>query len=271
MQRSEMDPDEGGPGGSPRTSDRPPVGEPLVVSKRRPVQPAAEPEPPPPPPGPLAGRVGLVTGATGDLGSAFAGALGERGARVCLLDADLDALRSSAARVGAGDPPLVLRCDLGSADDVRSVCDFLRRSGARLDLVVHAATAPQDGTVLDSPVDGLDEHYLIEVRAPSILAQELADALAPGASVVFVDREPGHADAGAGAQRSVLAAARRGLVDVLRAELGDGDVRLVSASCAGDSVASDVAEVVLDAVFRTGPGRVTDLRVLSLPPAEPVT
>ena len=196
MQRSEMDPDEGGPGGSPRTSDRPPVGEPLVVSKRRPVQPAAEPEPPAPPPGPLAGRVGLVTGATGDLGSAFAGALGERGARVCLLDADLDALRSSAARVGAGDPPLVLRCDLGSADDVRSVCDFLRRSGARLDLVVHAATAPQDGTVLDSPVDGLDEHYLIEVRAPSILAQELADSLAPGASVVFVDREPDHADVG---------------------------------------------------------------------------
>jgi len=262
MQRLDMDPEDGGASGSPRTSDRPPVGEPLVVSRHRPPDPEPEAEQPVPvPTGPLSGRTGLVTGATGELGAAFAGALAERGARVVLVDADLAGLRRTSSHLPGSDPALILRCDLGSADDVEAACDFLRRSGAHLDLVVHAASVDESLPVIAGPVESLDEQYLISVRAPSLLSRHLSDSMAPGASVVFVDRDPGDGGHDVRSQRTVLAAARQGLVDVLRAELGSGDIRLLAASCGESSAASDVADVVLDVAVRGGSAKVTALRV----------
>jgi hypothetical protein len=260
MQRTDSEPDDGGASGSPRASDSPPVGEGLVVSRRRPPTAEATAEPTVPT-GPMAGRLGVVTGATGELGIAFAGALAGRGARVVLVDADLDALCRAAAALPGADPALVLRCDLGSADDVAAACSFLRRAGTNVDLVVHAAAASESFPVLSGPVESLDEQYLINVRAPSLLSQHLAGSMSEGARVVFVDRDPEPSEDGGPAQRSVLAAARRELVEVLRHELWGGDVSLLAASCASSSASVDVAEAVLDVAARGGPARVTAVRV----------
>ena len=274
MHRSESEPDDGGGiPGSPRLSDRPPVGEPLVVSRRhggrRPAE-SAEPAVVVPT-GPLAGQVGLVTGAAGEIGGAFVDALVDRGARVLLVDDDLDSLRSTAARLPSDDRAVVLRCDLSSVDDVEAACEFVRLAGASVDLVVHAATVVPAPTT--DAVEALDRQYAVGVRAPTLLSTRLAPSMSSSAGVLFVDREPPVDDAGGTARRAVLDAARQGLVDVLRHELVVDDVRLLSASCSPSSDAAEFAAVVLDAACRPGVARVTSLSVgatLPIDPAVPV-
>ena len=262
MHRMESDPEDGGPAGSPRQSDSPPVGEPLVVSRRaapRTAAPALEAVPT----GPLAGQVGLVTGATGELGAAFVDALVDRGARVWMVDGDLAALRGVADRVGGDDRTVALRCDVGSADDVADACDFVRLAGTSVDLVVHAATA---AAAEEAPTafGALDAEYAVGVRAPSLFAAHLAPSLTDRAGVLFVDRLPEPDDDRAAARRTVIDAARRGLVDVLRSDLADGDVRLLSATCSPASDAAEFASLVLDAACRPGDVHVTGLVVESV-------
>lgn len=263
MLRLESEPDEGGGvPGSPRLSDRPPVGEPLVVSRRRGARQPAEPAVPVPT-GPLAGQVGLVTGAAGELGLAFVDALVDRGARVLLLDRDLDGLRSAASRLPSDDRGVVLRCDLGSVADVEAVCDFVRMAGTSVDLVVHAASTDPGGD--EDTVEALDHQYAVGVRAPVLLATHLASSMAPSAGVLVVDREPPPGDAGAVARRAVLASARQGLVELLRSGLVADGVHLLSASCSPTSDAGEFASVVLDAACRPGDARVTNLSVGAAP------
>ena len=68
----------------------------------------------------LEGRLVVVTGASGLLGAAFAAEVVERGARVCLIGRDMDALRATTATLGPDAPTAHLRCDLASAEDVEA-------------------------------------------------------------------------------------------------------------------------------------------------------
>lgn len=204
---------------APGEIDHPPVGEPLVVSRRNPdarptaradarssggvgkvgqerggsgsdsevpngwdgdVEPAAAPE--------LDGVVALVTAATGDLGGAVAGELLGRGANVLLVDDDLSALASVAGVSDSGSWAVPLRCDVGSSSQVESVCEFVARS-VTVDLVVHVA--PAVGSSAGGPLDELDRRYRSEVRAPVELVAGLAGSLAADARVVVVDEVGG--------------------------------------------------------------------------------
>ena len=137
----------------------------------------------------LAGRTALVTGATTGVGRAFARMLADRGSHVFLVDDDLPALRETAAGLEAGSRSLVLRCDLGSVDDVLAVGDFLHRTAAPLSLVVHAASEDRPGLVTTTDVDVLDEHYLMAVRGPYLLCQQVLGQLSRNARMVFIDQK----------------------------------------------------------------------------------
>jgi NAD(P)-dependent dehydrogenase (short-subunit alcohol dehydrogenase family) len=251
------------------TEDRPPVGQPLVTSRharpaagrapdgapgRRAGDPPADEVAPEPPPvrHQLRGRTVLVTGASSELGAAFCEAFAGAGARVLLVDPELEALRARAADLPA-DRAMVLRCDLGSAGEVRAVGDFLDRADVQLDAVVHAARVVGDGPALGAPIEDLDEHYLIEVRGPTLLMQAIGGRLGPGARVVFPDG-PEVAGAGmdTGTQQAVARAARRQLVARLREELAECGAVVVAAGWTDDSgtdgVAAGVVRLVLDGV-----------------------
>lgn len=224
-------------------SDRPPVGEPLVASRRNPdAKPAvhartddtvvreptaAAPDEEPPPAGDLDGRVALVTAATGELGSALAAELVERGARVLLVDDDLIALIEAVDGIGAGGRAVPLRCDLDSGDDVESMCEFVSRA-VGVDIVVHVADEP----------GGRD--LLSEISAPVGLVSGLAGSLDGDARVVLVDRsdEPG-ADAGR------HSCARDVVHDhVTRTH----DVRVARASCGHDVAPRLFASTLVDLI-----------------------
>src|SRR5687767_2388842 len=85
----------------------------------------------------LNGRVALVAGGGGHIGSTAAETLAELGAAVVVMDIDEDAARAVAARLG--QLALMMRVDL--ADEL-SVREGVRRSvdwRGRIDILVHAA------------------------------------------------------------------------------------------------------------------------------------
>src|SRR3954447_10665646 len=126
----------------------------------------------------IAGRRALVTGATGGIGHAIAGALHARGAHVVVTGRRSEILESLAAELG--DRVDVVAADLSSAADVR---DLVERAG-QIDVLVANAALPGSGHVLEYSPDEIDRAVDVNLRAP----MQLARALAPG----MVERGGGH-------------------------------------------------------------------------------
>ena len=87
--------------------------------------------------GTLDGKVAVVTGGSGAIGSAIIAELEEQGARAVSLDLARPA--ASAA--------LYQACDVGDDSSVSSAIEAVRREHGRLDLVVHAAGISREGVV----------------------------------------------------------------------------------------------------------------------------
>lgn len=191
----------------------------------------------------LEGRLVVVTGASGLLGAAFAAEVVERGARVCLIGRDMDALRATTATLGPDAPTAHLRCDLASAEDVDSACDFIDRIGQPVDLLVHAAGIQAPTTIAAGSLDDLDEHYLLEVRGPYLLTQRLLPSLTESKGhVVFLTGPHSNPSDQLDAHRAISQAGVRAFAEELRREATPMGVRvLVVGAEAGLDVAGDGA------------------------------
>ena len=216
----------------------------------------------------FAGRTALITGATSGLGRAFARSLSTEGAHVYLLDADLSALRRTAEWLGPASHSLVLRCDLGSVDDVEGVGDFLHRTAAPISLVIHAAGAAGDGNgmITASPVDQLDEHYLMAVQGPYVLNQQVLPQLSGGARIVFV-QAGAEEDEGRSAHGAVLGAARFAMIEELRRELRERWMSVVSLRVDPTSSPDEVVEVAMAALQHSGTLELGELHVGAAAPS----
>ncbi len=84
----------------------------------------------------LDGRVAVVAGGAGAIGSAIAARLTESGARVYALDLPGHAVPDGVALVD---------CDLTQSSEVAAAIDRIGREAGRLDVVVHAAGITRDG------------------------------------------------------------------------------------------------------------------------------
>lgn len=184
----------------------------------------------------LEGRLVVVTGAAGLLGGAFVADLVGRGARVCLIGRDLDALRATIAPLGADAPTALLRCDLASAEDVDSACDFIDRIGQPVDLLVHAAGIQAPTTIAAGSLDDLDEHYLLEVRGPYLLTQRLLPSLtqSKGRVVFLTGPVAGASGERLDAHRAISQAGARAFADELRREAAPMGVRVLVVGAEAD-------------------------------------
>lgn len=137
----------------------------------------------------LAGRVAVVTGATGGLGEVIGTALARLGATVWLLGRDRDRTASLAERMRAANPHADLRvavADLARLSDVRAVADTLLEGTDNLDVLVHNAGAlmPQ----YERTIDGLEATSQVQLVAPFLLTSLLFPSLraTAGARVITV-------------------------------------------------------------------------------------
>ena len=120
----------------------------------------------------LAASTALVTGATGGLGEAIAGALSARGTRLILSgrrEAEL-------TRIGDALGARTIRCDLADRGAVdRLAADAV---SAEVDVLVANAALPASGLLDDLSAAEIDRMLDVNLRAPIALARALAPGMA---------------------------------------------------------------------------------------------
>jgi uncharacterized protein len=124
----------------------------------------------------LAGRSVLLTGATGGLGHAIARRLRAEGASLVLTGRRTEVLEPLAAETDARS----LAVDLTDAEAVQR----LASECADVDILVSNAGLPATGQLMSFSVEELDRALAVNLRAPMVLARELA--------VQMVARGSGH-------------------------------------------------------------------------------
>ncbi len=145
----------------------------------------------------LGGRVALVTGGGGHIGSAIAGVFLEAGARVVLCDLTMEACERRAGELekqGSGRPDSVA-ADLAGEEGARgAVRDAIRRAG-RLDILVHCAAFVGITRIPGwiepfekQTVAAWDAAMRVNLTAAFVMAQESAPSLKAGGhgSVILV-------------------------------------------------------------------------------------
>jgi NAD(P)-dependent dehydrogenase (short-subunit alcohol dehydrogenase family) len=134
----------------------------------------------------LDGRVALITGGAGHIGSAMGEALAELGAKIVILDSSRDACDIEANRIQRlfNIETLSLVIDLSDENSVRSASDTVLKRFGRLDILVNCAamvnTSNMKGWVAPFKEQATEVWRLaleVNLTAPFILTQIFADAL----------------------------------------------------------------------------------------------
>jgi short-subunit dehydrogenase len=161
----------------------------------------------------LAGAETLVTGATGGLGHAIAQALAARGARLVLSGRRTEALEPLAAELGGR----AVACDLA---DPAAVDRLIAEAGA-IDVLVANAGIPASGRIDHFAVEDLDRALAVNLRAPMVLAKQLAEGMAARGEghIVFMSSMAGKAASPGGSLYSATKFGLRGFSQGLREDL----------------------------------------------------
>ncbi|MCC6805034.1 MAG: SDR family oxidoreductase [Anaerolineae bacterium] len=110
------------------------------------------------------GQVAVVTGGASGIGRGIAARLAREGARVVLLDLNLEAARAAAAEMGEGVSALPI-----DVADERSVSEAFTQAAARhgrLDIMVNCAgiIGPNDLRITDYPTETFDRLISVNLR-----------------------------------------------------------------------------------------------------------
>jgi len=114
----------------------------------------------------LAGKVALVTGASGGIGQACAQAFAREGADVALVAGRNLALAEEAARKveGMGRQAMVLACDVSSPEAVERVCDRVWERFSRVDVLVNNAGIRRDNFLIRMTDEEWDDVLRVNLR-----------------------------------------------------------------------------------------------------------
>jgi short-subunit dehydrogenase len=166
----------------------------------------------------LSGTTALVTGATGGLGQAIATALAGRGASVIVTGRRESELSALAERLGGR----AVVADLAVRGDV----DRLAHEAADADVVVANAALPASGQLEDFTRGEIDRMLEINLRAPIVLAKELAPRMVQRGhgQLVFISSLSGKAASPASSMYSATKFGLRGFALALRQDLATSGV-----------------------------------------------
>ncbi|KZU48118.1 3-oxoacyl-[acyl-carrier-protein] reductase, partial [Dorcoceras hygrometricum] len=123
----------------------------------------------------LSDQLALVTGAGSGLGRRFARVLAAAGARVILCGRRRDRLQEVAEAITASDGQAMVEVlDLRDAATLPVRIRELTQAYGSIDILVNNAGIGQSGTALDMELAAMDELFATNLRAPFILATEVA-------------------------------------------------------------------------------------------------
>jgi NAD(P)-dependent dehydrogenase (short-subunit alcohol dehydrogenase family) len=180
--------------------------------------------------GHLAGRLALVTGASGGIGRAIALALARQGVRLCVVGRDPAALAETVAGIQPFSEVTQFQLDLTAAENLEPLLRHLDSERGGLDVLIHSAGVAHQDPMEHARVEDLDLQYATNVRAPYIMTQRLLPLLsAARGQVVFINSSVGLAakrpDIG---QYSATKHALKAIADSLREEVNHKGIRVLT-------------------------------------------
>ena len=127
----------------------------------------------------LSGRTALVTGGNSGIGLAMARALGQAGAGIVLVARRESALHEAVEALAAdGIAAEPVAADLASPEAGRELGAACARLGREIDILVNAAGINLRQPFMDVEAAAFDLHMAVHLRAPFLLAQAFAPAMA---------------------------------------------------------------------------------------------
>ena len=125
----------------------------------------------------LAGKVGLVTGASQGIGRAIARGLATEGVQVAIVARRSDLLRQVATDIqrGGGAAPLVIEADLTRSESPQRIATTATQALGRIDILINAA-----GGSRPIPIDASDETWQEGMTVNFVRLRELSHAVIPG-------------------------------------------------------------------------------------------
>jgi len=142
----------------------------------------------------LVGRIAVVTGGYGVLGSAVASGLADAGASVAILGRRREAAEEKADEINAkGGDALVLVADVLDETQVRSARDELLRTRGRVDILVNTAggnvarARSNDTPVFDVPLDAFDVVLRLNLHGTVVPSLAFGEAMGRQASGCIVN------------------------------------------------------------------------------------
>jgi gluconate 5-dehydrogenase len=177
----------------------------------------------------LDGKVALVTGATGNIGSEIARGLARAGADVVATSRTVASLERVVAEIAAaGGRASYLTCDLRDREAVARLAEQALARAGHVDIIVNDAM-PAGG--LADLLDLTDEQWRLELDvmfwAPLVLCRSLAPAMIVrgGGSIINIGSAAGHTPYPRHAAYGVAKAALHQLTRYLARELGPHNIR----------------------------------------------
>jgi NAD(P)-dependent dehydrogenase (short-subunit alcohol dehydrogenase family) len=133
----------------------------------------------------LAGRVALVTGASGGLGSHFARVLHAAGAGVALAARRAESVAADAGALG--EPAMAVALDVTDAESITAALDAVEARFGTCDLLVNNAGIAATKPFLDHAAEDWDRVMAVDLRGAFLMGQAAAKRMVaagkPGAIV----------------------------------------------------------------------------------------
>ena len=129
----------------------------------------------------LGGKGCVITGASRGLGASVAQALAGMGARLVLLDVDVDALDATrTACIEAGAACIATQCDVSHPDSVRAAARLAESAFGKVDILVNNAGILRPGGLADLSLDDWNALLGVNLTGYFLCAQEFGRSMREG-------------------------------------------------------------------------------------------
>jgi NAD(P)-dependent dehydrogenase (short-subunit alcohol dehydrogenase family) len=163
----------------------------------------------------LRGKVALVTGAAGGIGTAIVSAFRSAGARILALDVKADAL--SVALGDMGDGVRTRCCDLTREGEVLAAIAAAVEMFGRIDVLVNGVAADEPrGTIVELSPAIWDQTFAANVRSAFLVSRAVVPVMAQsgGGSIILIASQLGRV---ATAKRPLYCATKGALIQLAKA------------------------------------------------------
>ncbi len=142
----------------------------------------------------MAGKVVIVTGAGGNVGSAIAEVFAVNDAAVVVSDLPGERITRATDTLRGHDKVHGIACDLTKPDELSGLIEQTVAKFSRIDAIINCGAVPASGPITEEDASDFDRLYQTNVRAPWLLTKHAIPHMrnAGGGSIVNISSINGH-------------------------------------------------------------------------------